>query len=144
MGNDGSSLKSGIIAVTKEYEPISVGWVHSTEPNCDTWNLHTWWRLELQPVSNGYRLISATGSGGGAEPAAIVPIKLKDGRTITPHDADSAAAFRKDHPELIAPIVQRNKKTGAYRYSTDGGQTWQPGQPQAAAAGDKDPLGILK
>lgn len=27
------------------------------------------------------------------------------------------------------PIVQMNKKTGAYRYSTDGGQTWQNGQP---------------
>jgi Neuraminidase (sialidase) len=27
------------------------------------------------------------------------------------------------------PIVQRNKKTGAYRYSLDGGKTWQPGQP---------------
>lgn len=27
------------------------------------------------------------------------------------------------------PIVQMNKKTGAYRYSTDGGKTWQTGQP---------------
>jgi len=29
-----------------------------------------------------------------------------------------------------APIIQRNKSTGAYRYSTDGGATWQAGQPQ--------------
>ena len=28
-----------------------------------------------------------------------------------------------------APLVQHSAKTGAYRYSTDGGQTWQPGQP---------------
>jgi hypothetical protein len=28
-----------------------------------------------------------------------------------------------------APIIQRNKKTGAYRYSLDGGRTWQKGQP---------------
>ena len=28
-----------------------------------------------------------------------------------------------------APIVQRSKKTGAYRYSLDGGKTWQAGQP---------------
>ena len=28
-----------------------------------------------------------------------------------------------------APIVQQSKKTGQYRYSTDGGKTWQPGQP---------------
>lgn len=27
------------------------------------------------------------------------------------------------------PIVQRSKRTGQYRYSTDGGATWQPGQP---------------
>lgn len=29
-----------------------------------------------------------------------------------------------------APIVQRSKSSGAYRYSTDGGKTWQPGQPK--------------
>ena len=29
-----------------------------------------------------------------------------------------------------APIIQRNKTTGQYRYSTDGGQTWQQGQPK--------------
>ena len=28
-----------------------------------------------------------------------------------------------------SPIVQRSKKTGAYRYSMDGGSTWQSGQP---------------
>lgn len=33
----------------------------------------------------------------------VAPIKLKDGRTLTPHDAAAAARFRKDHPELIAP-----------------------------------------
>lgn len=27
------------------------------------------------------------------------------------------------------PIVQHSASTGLYRYSTDGGQTWQPGQP---------------
>jgi len=27
------------------------------------------------------------------------------------------------------PIVQHSASTGAYRYSTDGGKTWQPGQP---------------
>lgn len=27
------------------------------------------------------------------------------------------------------PIVQRNRRTGAYRYSTDGGKSWHPGQP---------------
>jgi hypothetical protein len=28
-----------------------------------------------------------------------------------------------------APTVQHSKSTGRYRYSTDGGKTWQPGQP---------------
>jgi hypothetical protein len=28
-----------------------------------------------------------------------------------------------------APIVQRSESTGQYRYSTDGGKTWQSGQP---------------
>jgi hypothetical protein len=39
------------------------------------------------------------------EPAqqTVAPIKLKDGRTLSPHDAAAAARFRKDHPELIAP-----------------------------------------
>lgn len=32
-------------------------------------------------------------------------------------------------PQTGKPVVQRNAKTGAYRYSLDGGQTWQPGQP---------------
>lgn len=29
-----------------------------------------------------------------------------------------------------APIIQRNKTTGQYRYSTDGGKTWQAGHPR--------------
>lgn len=33
--------------------------------------------------------------------AAVAPIKLKDGRTITPHSQADADALRKDHPELI-------------------------------------------
>jgi hypothetical protein len=28
-----------------------------------------------------------------------------------------------------APIIQRSPSTGKYRYSTDGGKTWQPGEP---------------
>jgi hypothetical protein len=28
-----------------------------------------------------------------------------------------------------SPVIQRSKKTGLYRYSLDGGKTWQPGQP---------------
>lgn len=34
-------------------------------------------------------------------------------------------------PAPKKPIVQKNKRTGAYRYSTDGGKTWQMGQPPA-------------
>ena len=30
-----------------------------------------------------------------------------------------------------APIVQHSPSSGQYRYSTDGGKTWQPGQPQS-------------
>jgi hypothetical protein len=32
-------------------------------------------------------------------------------------------------------IVQHSKSTGKYRYSTDGGKTWQPGQPQSQTTG---------
>jgi hypothetical protein len=35
-----------------------------------------------------------------------------------------------DSKQSQAPIVQRSKSTGAYRYSTDGGKTWQNGQPK--------------
>jgi hypothetical protein len=33
-------------------------------------------------------------------------------------------------PGGTAPMVQRNKRTGAVRHSLDGGATWQPGPPQ--------------
>lgn len=33
-------------------------------------------------------------------------------------------------PSASAPIVQHSPSTGAYRYSTDGGKTWQAGQPK--------------
>jgi hypothetical protein len=32
-------------------------------------------------------------------------------------------------------IVQQSPSTGKYRYSTDGGQTWQPGKPQSQTTG---------
>jgi hypothetical protein len=32
-------------------------------------------------------------------------------------------------------IIQHSKSTGKYRYSTDGGKTWQPGQPQSQTTG---------
>jgi hypothetical protein len=31
----------------------------------------------------------------------VAPIKLKDGRTLVPHDQAAADAFKKDHPDLI-------------------------------------------
>ncbi|HEY6249904.1 MAG TPA: hypothetical protein VI685_08070, partial [Candidatus Angelobacter sp.] len=36
-------------------------------------------------------------------PGSVAPIRLKNGNTLTPHDAAAAAQFRKDHPERIAP-----------------------------------------
>jgi hypothetical protein len=44
-------------------------------------------------------------------------------------------AQAKPNPALVGqgggapPIVQHSPSTGQYRYSTDGGKTWQPGQP---------------
>lgn len=38
---------------------------------------------------------------GQAPGGGMAPIQLRDGTTLTPKNADAAAAFRKDHPELI-------------------------------------------
>lgn len=57
--------------------------------------------------ANGYLEDYANSSGHGPSAAS------------TPNPASSSAA----------PIIQHSASTGQYRYSTDGGKTWQPGQP---------------
>jgi hypothetical protein len=48
-------------------------------------------------------------------------------RSVAPMTA--AGEEKRAAAESAAPIVQKNKNTGAFRYSTDGGATWQTGQP---------------
>jgi hypothetical protein len=47
---------------------------------------------------------------------------LKTGLPSLPGESSGSAG-------QVQPKVQHNPKTGAYRYSVDGGRTWQPGQP---------------
>jgi hypothetical protein len=48
-------------------------------------------------------------------------MKLKE--SVRPQGGNAPA------PKSNKPIVQHSPTTGKYRYSTDGGTTWQPGQP---------------
>src|SRR5215472_3055173 len=59
--------------------------------------------------------------------------KVQNGQKLTPQQRTDMLTTMK----LIAggdagggePLVQHSPSTGQYRYSTDGGKTWQPGQP---------------
>lgn len=51
--------------------------------------------------------------------------ELKGGRKGAPQSAAPPVSA----PPAGKPLVQHSPSTGAYRYSTDGGKTWQPGQP---------------
>lgn len=54
---------------------------------------------------------------------------------IAQHNINTRAkltAFENATPSAASkPIIQHSPSTGAYRYSTDGGKTWQAGQPQS-------------
>lgn len=52
----------------------------------------------LSEMIRGVKSLSAP----SITPPGVEPIKLKDGRTLMPHDKKAADAFRKEHPELIA------------------------------------------
>jgi hypothetical protein len=48
---------------------------------------------------------------------------------VPPGEAEMLAKYPSIGGASGKAIVQRNSKTGAYRYSMDGGKTWQNGQP---------------
>jgi hypothetical protein len=78
-----------------------------------------------------YQFHQAMGArpGGGADPFQVLSPEAK--AVLVKRGFDPDNPHIKSGGAAAKPIVQHSPSTGQYRYSNDGGKTWQPGQPQA-------------
>ena len=99
-------------------------------------------RFSVRSIQNELPLIGLSGTPDAASYTTklnTIARQIEVGLNGMPDNSRALAWLKKRQGDLQpkrpapksagAPIVQRSKKTGAYRYSVDGGQTWHAGQP---------------